>query len=55
MQELGHPCDEEEARDMIFFLDKDEDGQLNFMEFVQTMMYDTLDNELERTQALDKK
>mmetsp|Transcript_26196 Transcript_26196/g.30599 ORF Transcript_26196/g.30599 Transcript_26196/m.30599 type:complete len:126 (+) Transcript_26196:219-596(+) len=51
MKELGHPCDEEEARDMIFCIDKDEDGHINFLEFVQTMMYDTLDMELEANEA----
>ena len=51
MNELGHNMDQEEARDLIFCMDKDEDGQINFLEFVQTMMYDTLDTELMNIEA----
>ena len=32
--ELGYECDEDEARDMITFFDKDEDNSINFAEFV---------------------
>ena len=46
MTELGYPLDLEEARDIIFYVDKDENEKINFLEFVQTMMYDTLDTEL---------
>ena len=31
-------------------MDKDEDGSINFLEFVQTMLYDTLDTELLATE-----
>ena len=44
--ELGYECDEDEARDMITFFDKDEDNSINFAEFVQLMMYDTMDQTL---------
>ena len=46
MRELGQPIDEEEAEAMIFHLDQDEDQTINFMEFVQCLMYDTQDMEL---------
>ena len=36
---------------MIFCIDKDEDGSINFEEFVQTMMYNTLDQELAATES----
>ena len=44
--ELGYECDQEEARDMIHFFDRDEDNSINFAEFVQLMMYDTMDQTL---------
>ena len=51
MQELGHPFDMEEAHDMIYQIRKEEDdGSINFQEFVQTMLYDTLDTELLATE-----
>ena len=34
MRELGHNIEEQEAQDMIFCIDKDEDGTINFEEFV---------------------
>ena len=39
--ELGYDCDQDEARDMLHFFDKDQDGSINFAEFVDLMMYDT--------------
>ena len=36
---------------MIFCIDKDEDGSINFEEFVQTMMYNTVDQELAATES----
>lgn len=44
--EIGHDMDEAEAREMIHFFDRDEDNSINFLEFVQLMMYDTVDNSL---------
>ena len=44
--ELGYECDIEEATDMIRFFDKDDDGAISFSEFVQMMMYDTMDETL---------
>ena len=46
MRELGHPFDQEEARDMIFYLNEDDFGTLNFSAFIEAMMYDTQDLEL---------
>ena len=46
LQDLGYECDFEEAGDMIHCFDKDEDGSINFAEFVQLMMYDTTDRTL---------
>ena len=44
--ELGYQTDEAEAHDMIHFFDRDGDGSINFAEFVQLMMYDTMDQTL---------
>ena len=41
--EIGHDIDEAEAREMVHFFDKDEDNSINFLEFVQLMMFDTTD------------
>ena len=46
MNELGFQFTEDDARDMIWELDVDQDGKINFLEFIQTMMYDTMDLEL---------
>ena len=46
MNELGYQFTEDDARDMIWELDVDQDGKINFLEFIQTMMYDTMDLEL---------
>ena len=51
MHELGYDLEEQEAQDMIFCIDKDEDGMINFEEFVQTMLYNTLDQELVATES----
>ena len=36
----------EEAKEMIYHFDKDDDGAISFSEFVQMMMYDTMDQTL---------
>ena len=41
--ELGYDTDMDEARDMINFFDTNDDGIINFAEFVKLMMYDTQD------------
>ena len=41
--ELGYDTDIDEARDMINFFDTNDDGIINFAEFVKLMMYDTQD------------
>ena len=41
MAELGTPIEEDDAEAMIFHLDQDEDQNINFMEFIQCLMYDT--------------
>ena len=41
--ELGYEMDDEEAKDMINFFDTNDDNKINFEEFVQLMMYDTMD------------
>ena len=41
--ELGYDMEEEEAHDMIQFFDTNDDLSINFEEFVQLMMYDTMD------------
>ena len=45
--ELGTEVDEDEVKDIIFCLDKDEDENINFQEFVQVMMYNTTDQVLD--------
>ena len=42
-EELGTGLDFEEAQDMIFCLDKNKDGTINFQEFIETMMYEATD------------
>ena len=44
--ELGYDCDYQEAQEMILCFDKDGDNSINFSEFVQLMMYDTMDTTL---------
>ena len=44
--ELGYTIDAKEAKEMICFFDHDSDQHINFSEFVQLMMYDTLDESL---------
>lgn len=46
MQELGNDMTMDEAENMIFLFDVKGDGSINFQEFVQLMMYDTLDQNL---------
>ena len=47
MQELGNKdFDLDAAKDMLDDIDRDDDGKINFLEFTQIMMYDTLDQEL---------
>ena len=41
--ELGYDMETEEAHDMINFFDTNDDSKINFEEFVQLMMYDTMD------------
>ena len=43
MKELGQEIDVDEAHDIIFCLDRDQDGSVNFLEFIQSMMFDTID------------
>lgn len=43
MKELGQEIDIDEAHDIIFAIDRDSDGSVNFLEFVQMMMFDTKD------------
>ena len=45
-REVGHVIELEEVHDMLYILDKDEDGTLNFSEFIQIMMFDTQDESL---------
>ena len=42
-EELDIELDHDEALDMIFCLDKSEDGTINFTEFIESMMYKTTD------------
>ena len=41
--ELGYEMADDEASDMISFFDTNDDSKINFEEFVQLMMYDTMD------------
>ena len=45
--ELGYEMTDEEAQDMIHFFDTNDDSQINFEEFVQLMMYDTMDQSVQ--------
>ena len=46
-RDLGFECDQDKAHNMINFFDRDADGQINFAEFVQIMMYDTEDPDIQ--------
>ena len=54
MNELGYDIDVQEAQDMVFFFDNDDDQKINFEEFVQLMMYDTMDTTIEVTNGRRK-
>ena len=43
MRELGNDMSVEEAENMIYLFDSSGDAQISFPEFIQLMMYDTLD------------
>ena len=40
---MGYETSHEDAEDMIHYFDKDEDGSIDFAEFVKVMLYDTTD------------
>ena len=41
--ELNIATDEEECKDMIFVIDKSDDHQLQFVEFIEAMTYNVED------------
>ena len=54
MNELGYDVDVQEAQDMVMFFDNNDDQRINFEEFVQLMMYDTMDDTVEVTKGQKK-